>query len=65
MPEKIVTAFQSVYDEHHKEDAALIKCKEASHHIGKVEREVNDASTYGKMKSLRSLSFYNTRLKNL
>lgn len=57
MPEKLVTAFQSVYDEHLKEDAALRKCKEAAHHIGKVERDVNDASIHGKMKSLRSLSF--------
>ncbi|KAK9170617.1 hypothetical protein Syun_002757 [Stephania yunnanensis] len=39
LPEKIVTAFQSVHDEHFKEDTALSKCKAAVQHVEKIEKE--------------------------
>lgn len=48
MPEKIVTAFQSVHDEHFKEDTALNKCMATVEHIGKIEKEFEISCSQGK-----------------
>lgn len=47
MPEKIVSAFQSVQDQHFNEDTALNKCKTAVHHVEKMEKDVEDACIHG------------------
>nr|CAD1817387.1 unnamed protein product [Ananas comosus var. bracteatus] len=47
MPEKIVTAYQSVLDEHFNEDTALNKCKDSIQLLGKMEKDVNDACFQG------------------
>uniref|UniRef100_A0A1D1YW22 Regulation of nuclear pre-mRNA domain-containing protein 1B n=2 Tax=Anthurium amnicola TaxID=1678845 RepID=A0A1D1YW22_9ARAE len=47
MPEKIVTAFQSVHDEHLNEDAALNKFLSAVQQVGKLEKEVDEACNQG------------------
>ncbi|MCL7046673.1 hypothetical protein MKW94_012356 [Papaver nudicaule] len=46
-PEKIVTAFQSIYDEHLNEDTVLSKCKAAVHRVEEMEKEVGHACTLG------------------
>lgn len=46
-PEKIVTAYQSVLDEHFNEDAALNNSKAVFLHVGKMEKEVDGACTQG------------------
>lgn len=45
--EKIVTSYQSVLDEHFKEDTALNKCKATVSHVGKMEKDVDHACTQG------------------
>lgn len=55
MPEKIVTAYQSVLDEHFNEDTALNKCKDSIQLLGKMEKDVNDACFQGKHLSLTIL----------
>ncbi|KAJ6844206.1 regulation of nuclear pre-mRNA domain-containing protein 1B-like [Iris pallida] len=55
MPEKIVTAYQYVLDEHFNEDTALNKCKTAVHVVGKMEKEFDDACSYGNLQGLPSL----------
>lgn len=57
MPEKVITAFQSVQDEHVNEDTALNKCKAAVRRVGKMEKDVEDACIHGKTKPLRYLIF--------
>ncbi|KAG9458505.1 hypothetical protein H6P81_003013 [Aristolochia fimbriata] len=47
MPEKIVTAFQSVHDEHFNEDTTLNKCRVAVRRVEKIEKDVDDACTHG------------------
>ncbi|KAI7992594.1 Regulation of nuclear pre-mRNA domain-containing protein 1B [Camellia lanceoleosa] len=47
MPEKIVTAFQSVHDENVTEEAALNKCKAAASLVGKMEKDVESTSAHG------------------
>ncbi|XP_010931495.1 uncharacterized protein [Elaeis guineensis] len=47
MPEKIVTAYQAVLDEHFNEDTALNKCKAAACCVEKMEKDVNDARAQG------------------
>ncbi|XP_068660808.1 uncharacterized protein [Aristolochia californica] len=47
MPEKIVTAFQSVHDEHLNEDTILNKCRAAVRCVEKMEKDVDDACTHG------------------
>ncbi|KAK1316917.1 hypothetical protein QJS10_CPA05g00668 [Acorus calamus] len=47
MPEKIVTAFQSVHDEHFNEDTALNKCKTAVRRVAKMEKDVDDTCAQG------------------
>uniref|UniRef100_A0A5B6Z3U9 Putative regulation of nuclear pre-mRNA domain-containing protein 1B-like n=1 Tax=Davidia involucrata TaxID=16924 RepID=A0A5B6Z3U9_DAVIN len=47
MPEKIVTAFQSVHDENINEEAALNKCKAAVRRVGKIEKDIESTSTQG------------------
>ncbi|CAN6443164.1 unnamed protein product [Victoria cruziana] len=46
-PEKIVSAFQSVHDDHFNEDTALNKCKAAIRRVGKMEKDVDDARSHG------------------
>lgn len=48
LPEKILTAFQSVSDEHLDEEAALNKCKAAVFHVGKIREEVENGLSLGK-----------------
>ncbi|XP_072993773.1 uncharacterized protein [Typha latifolia] len=47
MPEKIVTAYQSVLDDHFNEDTALNKCKNSVSLLEKMEKDVNDACMHG------------------
>lgn len=47
MPEKIVTAYQSVLDEHFNEDTALNKCKASIHLVGKIAQDVDRALIQG------------------
>uniref|UniRef100_A0A803R9N0 CID domain-containing protein n=1 Tax=Cannabis sativa TaxID=3483 RepID=A0A803R9N0_CANSA len=47
LPEKIITAFQSVLDEHVSEEAAIKKCSTALQYVGKIEEDVENASTQG------------------
>ncbi|KAG8089190.1 hypothetical protein GUJ93_ZPchr0011g26930 [Zizania palustris] len=47
MPEKIVTAYQSVLDQHFDEDTALNKCKSAISVLEKMDKDVDDACTQG------------------
>lgn len=56
MPEKIVTAYQAVLDEHFSEDTALNKCKAAAYFVENMEKDVNDACAQGISNSLESLS---------
>ena len=44
MPEKIVTAFQSVHDENTTEEAALNKCEAAASLVGKMEKDVHTSA---------------------
>lgn len=41
MPEKIVTAYQSVLDEHSSEDTALSKCKDVVQVLEKMEKDID------------------------
>ncbi|KAK2970847.1 hypothetical protein RJ640_016643, partial [Escallonia rubra] len=47
MPEKILTAFQSVHDKNVNEEAALKKCEGAFCRVGEMEKEVENVSTQG------------------
>ncbi|KAG2555624.1 hypothetical protein PVAP13_8NG016103 [Panicum virgatum] len=47
MPEKIVTAYQSVLDQHFDEEAALNKCKSTVGVLERINKDINDASTNG------------------
>ncbi|XP_034694904.1 regulation of nuclear pre-mRNA domain-containing protein 1B-like [Vitis riparia] len=47
MPEKIVTAFQTVHDEQVNEEAVLNKCKTAVQHVGKLEVDAGNTSGEG------------------
>jgi regulator of Ty1 transposition protein 103 len=49
MPEKIVTAFQSVLDKHFDEDTALNKCKSTVGVLKKINKDVDDACNDGKI----------------
>lgn len=49
MPEKIITAYQSVLEEHSEEDTALNKSEAAIHLVGKIAEDVDVASTQGNM----------------
>ncbi|XP_044980979.1 regulation of nuclear pre-mRNA domain-containing protein 2-like [Hordeum vulgare subsp. vulgare] len=47
MPEKIVTAYQSVVDQYFDEDAALNKCKTTVNVLEKMDKDVDNACTHG------------------
>ncbi|CAM0151290.1 unnamed protein product [Urochloa decumbens] len=47
VPEKIVTAYQSVLDQHFDEDTALNKCKSTVDVLGRINKDIGDASTIG------------------
>ncbi|XP_059427937.1 uncharacterized protein LOC132161773 [Corylus avellana] len=47
LPEKILTAFQSVLDEHPTEEAALSKCDATLRHVGKIEEDVESILIQG------------------
>lgn len=49
MPEKILTAFQLVHDEHVNEETALNNCEGAVRRIGDMERDVESNSTQGNL----------------
>lgn len=57
MPEKIVTAYQAVLDEHFSEDTALNKCKSAARLVEKMEKDVDEAWAEGMNSSLRPFYF--------
>jgi regulator of Ty1 transposition protein 103 len=48
MPEKIVTAYQPVLDQHFDEDTALNKCKSTVGVLERINKDIGDASTNGK-----------------
>jgi regulator of Ty1 transposition protein 103 len=48
MPEKIVTAYQSVFDQHFDEDTALNKCKSTVSVLENLKKDIDLASTEGK-----------------
>lgn len=48
LPEKILTAFQSVLDEQPTEEAALSKFKATVHLVGKMEEDVESTLIQGK-----------------
>ncbi|RVW80814.1 hypothetical protein CK203_047809 [Vitis vinifera] len=58
MPEKIVTAFQTVHDEQVNEEAALNKCKTAVQHVGKLE--VDAGNTSGEASQAKKLTLEGT-----
>ncbi|XP_057949253.1 uncharacterized protein LOC131144568 [Malania oleifera] len=47
LPERIVTAFQSVHDEHLNEETALNKCEGAVLCVGKLEKDVESTFSQG------------------
>ncbi|KAF5749135.1 regulation of nuclear pre-mRNA domain-containing protein 2-like [Tripterygium wilfordii] len=47
LPEKILTAFQSVLDENVNEESALSKCCTAVSHVGKIVEDIENASSQG------------------
>ncbi|KAK4770104.1 hypothetical protein SAY87_030636 [Trapa incisa] len=47
LPEKVLTAFQSVYEESLTEDAALGKCINAAKNMGKIEEEAQSSLVQG------------------
>ncbi|KAL5546892.1 hypothetical protein UlMin_006579 [Ulmus minor] len=47
LPEKIITAFQSVLDEHQKEEVALNKCSTVLQHVGKLEEDIESVLIQG------------------
>ncbi|CAL4995791.1 unnamed protein product [Urochloa decumbens] len=47
VPEKIVTAYQLVLDKHFDEDTALNKCKSTVDVLGRINKDIGDASTIG------------------
>ena len=48
LPEKILTAFHSVLDEHLNEDAALNKCNAAVQQLGKLVEDTENTVAQGK-----------------
>lgn len=48
MPEKIVSAYQSVLDQHFDEDTALNKCKTTVGLLERINKDIKDASINGK-----------------
>lgn len=48
MPEKIITAYQSVLDQYFDEDTALNKCKITVGVLEKMNKDVDEACTNGK-----------------
>ena len=52
LPEKILSAFQSVLDEHPTEEAALSKCNAAVCHVGKIEEDVESNLIQGKTSAM-------------
>ncbi|XP_055827494.1 uncharacterized protein LOC129895754 [Solanum dulcamara] len=51
-PEKIVTAFQQVHDEHVNEEGALTKCKESVFRVGEMENDTENLSSQGNVSEL-------------
>ena len=47
LPEKIITAFESVLEEQLNEAAALNKCSAALQNVGKIEEDVEKSFTQG------------------
>ncbi|ONK61674.1 uncharacterized protein A4U43_C08F32400 [Asparagus officinalis] len=49
MPEKIVTAYQSVLDEHFNEDTTLNKCKAAINLVERIAKDIDVSSMQGNL----------------
>lgn len=47
LPEKILTAFQTVFDDHSNEETAFNMCNTAVHHLSKIGEDVDSASNQG------------------
>ena len=58
LPEKILTAFQSVLDEHSTEEATFSKCSASVRHVGKIEEVVESNLIQGKSSTLVFDVFY-------
>jgi len=56
LPEKILTAFHSVLDEHLNEEAALNKCNAGVHDVVKLLEDVENTLAQGKKIAERPLS---------
>lgn len=48
LPEKIISAFESVHEEHLNEEAGINKCSTAVQYMGKIDEDVEKAFTQGK-----------------
>ena len=58
LPEKIITAFESVLEEQINEEAALNKCNAALQNVGKIEEDVEKALAQGKGFTLKLNVFW-------
>lgn len=65
LPEKILTAFQSVLDEHSTEEAMLSKCIASVRHVGKIEEDVESNLIQGKSSTLVFDVFYTQLLSRM
>lgn len=65
LPEKILTAFQSVLDEHSTEEATLSKCSTSVRHVGKIEEDVESNLIQGKSSTLVFDVFYTQLLSRM
>lgn len=54
LPEKILTAFQFVLDEHPNEEAALDKCNATVRHVGKLMEDIENMLAQGKRTTIGS-----------
>ncbi|KAJ3684339.1 hypothetical protein LUZ61_013503 [Rhynchospora tenuis] len=55
MPEKIVTSYQSLFDENLSEEAALNNCSTSVGLLEKIEKDLNEASISGNQQQISSL----------
>lgn len=58
LPEKILTAFQSVFEVSSTEDAALKKCSDAAQNMGKIGEEAENSLSQGKGLSMTILVIF-------
>ncbi|KAF8707202.1 hypothetical protein HU200_030449 [Digitaria exilis] len=65
MPEKIVTAYQSVLDQHFDEDTALNKCKSIVGVLERINKDIDDGSTNGNQPASKLISDLQEQEMNL